>query len=109
MNTFRSEFFLEDAERQVWFYLHESGLDIEAAVDLCQRFRMALEFTISAIQRNPQIGRRRLREYADIIEARSKIVSKPFQRFRIFYHLENNSIYLDRIIEAHTTQAENRD
>ena len=69
--------------------LLESALDQAPALDLSLRFQRAMNRTIQIIQRDPRIGRRRLREYPGALQNRPKAIRAlpPFLPYRARYSL----------------------
>ncbi len=108
MRAQRSEIFDADLERQFRWYLLETGLDPGDALALATRFADAVEAALEALGRNPEIGRRRLRTYAELAGTRSWHIRKPFHRFAIFYRIENGILFAERLLEGHSRLAGGR-
>jgi len=93
--------FLLDLEQQFQWYVHESKLDLADAIELAQKFKIAVLDTVEFLLRNPGIGRKRFPQFADLQGTRSWRVDPPFNRFLIYYHVEGGCFYIDRLIEGH--------
>ena len=104
----RSERFDTDLERQFRWYLLETDLDPVDAMALATRFAEAVDKALEVLGRNPQIGRRRFRTYADLAGTRAWRVRKPFHRFMIFYRIESGILSAERLLEAHSRMAGGR-
>ena len=101
----RSERFDTDLERQFRWYLLETDLDPVEALALAIRFAEAVEASLEALRRNPEIGRQRFETYADLVGTRSWPVRKPFRRFIIFYRTESGILSAERLLEGHSRLA----
>ena len=82
----RSPFFTADVEREFARYWDEAGEQI------AWRFETAVEQTLHAIARRPDIGRKRDFRHPTLQQLRSFRVEPPFRRFLIFYRVEVQSI-----------------
>jgi len=49
----QSEDFLLDVEQQFGWYIHESNLDLPDAVELAQKFKIAIVDTLEFLQHHP--------------------------------------------------------
>jgi len=105
MTVQRSERFDADLERQFRWYLLETGLDPGDALALATRFAEAVEATLEALGRNPEIGRRRFATYAELAGTRSWRLTRPFHRFIIFYRIESGVVFAERLLEGHSRLA----
>src|ERR1051325_76664 len=105
MTVQRSERFDTDLERQFRWYLLETDLDPVEALELATRFADAVDAALDSLRGNPEIGRRRFRTYPDLAETRSWRVSKPFNRFLIFYRIQRGILFAERLLEAHSRLA----
>jgi len=101
LQLFQSEDFLLDLERQFRWYIFESRLEMPEAVELAQEFKIAVVDALSFLLKNPEAGRKRFPQFADLEGTRSWRVSPPFGRFLIYYHVENEQLFVDRLIEGH--------
>ena len=108
MTVQRSERFDADLERQFRWYLLETDLDPADALAVGARFAEAVEAALEALRRNPEIGRRRFGTYPDLAGTRSWALRKPFQRFIIFYRIENRILSAERLLEGHSRLAGGR-
>lgn len=108
MTIQRSERFDADVERQFRWYLLETDLDPVDAMALATRFAEAVEDALEFLSRNAEVGRRRFRTYPDLAGTRSWKIRKPFNRFMIFYRLEANTLFAERLLEGHTRLAGER-
>ena len=108
MTVQRSERLDTDVEQQFRWYLLERDLDPIDAMALATRFVEAVEAALEFLSRNPEVGRRRFRTYPDIAGTRSWKISKPFNRFMIFYRLESKTLFAERLLEGHTRLAGGR-
>src|SRR5689334_22222103 len=93
--------FLNDVERQIEWYIHESGLDYEQSVEVAARFITAIDNTIVRLEKSPQLGKPRLKSFPSVSGMRSHPLEKPFERFRIFYRVGSNALYFEALIEGH--------
>jgi len=109
MTIIRTPEFEADVAHQTNWYLLESGLDPEQAIELLLKFSDALDQTEAIIRRQPEIGQRRFKDAPDLSGARSHPVQKPFGRFRIFYELLAEIITLRALIAADRADASQRD
>ncbi len=105
MTVQRSEQFDRDVERQFRWYLREADLDPADALVLATRFADAVEAALEALERHPALGRRRFDTFADLAGTRSWAICKPFHRFIIFYRIEKQVLYAERLLEGHTRLA----
>jgi hypothetical protein len=105
----QSEEFLLDVEQQFGWYIHESKLDLPDAVELGQKFKIALVDTLEFLQHDPGAGRRRFPQFTDLHGTRSWRVNRPFDRFLIYYHIEAGTLFIDRLIEGHRRIAGDRE
>ena len=101
----RSERFDTDVERQFRWYLLETDLDPVDALALATRFAEAVDSTLEFLRRNPEIGRRRFGKYTQIAGTRSWRVSRPFDRFVIFYRAKPGIVSAERLLEGHSRLA----
>ena len=108
MTVHRSDRFDTDLERQFRWYLLETQLDPVDALALANRFAEAVEAALETLERNPELGRRRLRTYPDLAGTRSWRLRKPFHRFMIFYRIERRILSAERLLEGHTRLAGGR-
>jgi plasmid stabilization system protein ParE len=105
----QSEDFLLDLEGQFHWYIHESKLDLREAVGLAQEFKIAVLDTLDFLLKNPGAGRKRFPQFADLEGTRSWRVNAPFNRFLIYYHVENEQLLIDRLVEGHRRITTDRD
>lgn len=108
MTVKRSERFDTDLERQFRWYLLETDLDPVEGTALATRFAEAVDVALEALERNPEIGRRRFGTYPDLAGTRSWRVRKPFHRFIIFYRTESGVLSAERLLEGHSQLAGGR-
>jgi plasmid stabilization system protein ParE len=108
MTVQRSERFDTDLERQVRWYLLETGLEPADALALASGFAEAVDAALEALGRNPEMGRRRFGTYPDLAGTRSWAVRKPFHRFIIFYRIERGVLSAERLLEGHSRLAGGR-
>jgi plasmid stabilization system protein ParE len=104
-----SEDFLSDLEQQFDWYIHESKLDLADAVEVAQKFKLAVLDTLEFLLRHPGAGRPRFPQFTDLQGTRSWRVNPPFDRFLIYYHLQGETLFIDRLIEGHRRIAGDRD
>jgi len=88
--------------------LLETDLDAVHAVALATRFAEAVDAALEFLRLNPEIGRRRFRTYPDLAGTRSWKVAKPFHRFIIFYRIESEVLFAERLLEGHSRLAGGR-
>ena len=105
MKVETTEQFDADREQQLRWYLVESKLDSEPAIELATRFGRAVDTTLELVGRTPDIGRRRWPDWSDV-EVRSFRISPPFNRFLVFYVREPEVVRAIRLLEGHRKQAE---
>ena len=105
----RSERFDADLERQFRWYLLETGLDAPNALALARCFAEAVDSALSLLGRNPEVGPRRFRTYPELAGTRSWRISKPFDRFIIFYRVEGDIVSAERLLEGSSRLAGGRD
>ncbi len=101
MTIQRSEQFDRDVERQFRWYLLETELDPAVALGLATRFADAVDAALEMLERNPAVGRRRFNTFPDLAGTRSWAIGKPFHRFIIFYRIEKQILYAERLLEGH--------
>jgi plasmid stabilization system protein ParE len=97
----QSEDFLLDLEGQFRWYINQSKLEFPEAAKLAEDFKIAVLETLEFLLKNPGIGRKRFPQFADLEGTRSWRVTPPFNRFLIYYHVENDRLLVDRLIEGH--------
>lgn len=105
----QSEDFLLDVEQQFDWYVHESKLDLADAIELAQKFKIAILDTFEFLLRHPGAGRRRFPQFTDLQGTRSWRVNRPFDRFLIYYHVQADTLFIDRLIEGHRRIAGDRE
>ena len=105
MRVQRSDRFDTDLERQFRWYLLETNLDSVDGLALATRFVEAVEEALELLGRNPEVGRRRFRTYADLAGTRSWRVRKPFHHFIIFYRIAGGVLSAERLLEGHSRLA----
>jgi plasmid stabilization system protein ParE len=105
----QSEAFLSDLEQQFDWYVHESKLDLADAIELAQKFKIAVLDTLEFVARHPGAGRRRFPQFTDLEGTRSWRVNRPFDRFLIYYHVQGETLFIDRLIEGHRRIAGDRE
>ena len=108
MTVQRSARFDTDLERQFRWYLLETDLDAVHAVALATRFAEAVDAALEFLRLSPEIGRRRFRTYPDLAGTRSWKVAKPFHRFIIFYRIDSEVLFAERLLEGHSRLAGGR-
>ena len=97
----QSEDFLLDLEGQFHWYIHEARLEFSEAVEVAEEFKNAVLDTLNFLLKHPGAGRKRFPQFADLKGTRSWRVNPPFSRFLIYYHVENEQLLVDRLIEGH--------
>jgi plasmid stabilization system protein ParE len=102
---FRTDAFAADVERQVHWYLTETDLDEVPALELAQRFAVAVEETLEFLSRFPGAGRVRAVRFYDLIGYRGLNVFEPFGRFRIYYRVIGEELHAERLLEGHRLAA----
>jgi hypothetical protein len=105
MTVQRSEHFDADLEQYFRWYLLETGLDPVDALALATLFAEAVEAALETLRRNPEIGRRRFGTYPDLAGTRSWPLQKPFHRFIVFYRIESENLFAERLLEGHSRLA----
>lgn len=103
-----SEAILQELENQFEWYVYKSKLDLPDAIELAHKFRNAVVDTLNALRRLPQIGRRRFPQFIDLPGIRSWRINPPFDRFLIYYHVDGETLFVDRLIEGHRQMNTNR-
>jgi plasmid stabilization system protein ParE len=96
-----SEAYLEDLERQFEWYVFQTELDLPDGIELAQKFKTAVTDTVESLLQHPGKGRRRFPKFARLQGTRSWRVNPPFDRFLIYYHVEGETLFVDRLIEGH--------
>jgi plasmid stabilization system protein ParE len=104
----RSERFDTDLERQFRWYLVETDLAAPDALMLATRFAEAVETTLAILMKNPEIGRRRFVKHPNLVGIRSWRIRKPFHRFMLFYRIEGEVLFAERLLEGHSQLAGER-
>jgi hypothetical protein len=108
MTVLRSERFDTDTERRFRWYLLETDLDPVDAVALATRFAEAVDAALASLSRSPEIGRRRFAIFPQFEGVRSWALRKPFHRFPIFYRVESDTLFAERLLEGHSRLAGER-
>src|SRR5438477_3549364 len=108
LTLIQSDAFLSDLEKQFEWYIHESKLDFADAIELAQKFKIAVLDTFEFLLRHPAAGRQRFPQFTDLHGTRSWRVNPPFNRFLIYYHVEGEKLCADRLIEGHRRIAGDR-
>ena len=88
----RADFFWADLTRQVDWYRDE------ASPEVAERFVDAVEATLKDLMRQPDLGRARFQKWPELLGIRSFQVSKPFNRFLIFYRHDDSVLFAERLI-----------
>ena len=105
----QSEDFLSDLEQQFDWYVHETQLDLPDAIELAEKFKIAVLETLEFLLRHPGAGHRRFPQFTDLEGTRSWRVNRPFDRFLIYYHVQGETLFIDRLIEGHRRIAGDRE
>ena len=105
MTVLRAERFETDVERPFRWSLLETDLDPIDAIALATRFADAVDTALEVLRRNPQRGRTRFKIHAELSGTRSRRITKPFQRFLIFYRIEGENVSAERLLEGHSRLA----
>jgi plasmid stabilization system protein ParE len=77
-------------------------------VEVAEAFKNAVLDTLNFLLKNPEAGRRRFPQFPDLEGTRSWRVSSPFSRFLIYYHIEKEQLFVDRLIEGHRRETTDR-
>jgi plasmid stabilization system protein ParE len=109
LGLFQSEDFLLDLEDQFRWYIFESRLELPEAFELAQEFKSAVLDTLNFLLKNPEIGRKRFPQFSDLAGTRSWRLSPPFGRFLVYYHVEGDRLFVDRLIEGHRRETTERE
>jgi plasmid stabilization system protein ParE len=109
LQLFESEDFLLDLEQQFHWYIHKSKLELPEAIELAHGFKSAVLDTLNFLLINPEAGRKRFPQCTDLEGTRSWRLGRPFHRFLIYYHVEDNRLLIDRLIEGHRRMTTDRD
>jgi hypothetical protein len=102
---FRTDEFAADVERQIRWYLTETNLEEVPALELAQRFAIAVEETLEFLSRCPGAGRARAVRFSDLIGYRGLNVFEPFGRFRVYYRVIGEELHAERLLEGHRLAA----
>jgi hypothetical protein len=78
-------------------------------LELADEFLEAVEETLCYLANNPLAGRPRCVRFSDLQGFRSWRVDRPFNRFAIFYRVEGDTVFAERLLEGHRLLAANRD
>ena len=97
----RSEPFEIDLQHQFRWYLLETELDPAPALELAQQIADCVEETLEFLGESPSVGRRRLSSFSNLTGLRSWKLQKPFERFLIFYRVENDVLNVVRLLDGH--------
>lgn len=79
------------------------------ALELADTFLQTVEGTLYYLVRNPLAGRPRCVRFSDLQGFRSWRVDRPFNRFAIFYRIEDDNLFAERLLEGHRLLAADRD
>src|SRR5437016_441446 len=109
MNLYKAERFLADAEYYYRWYLTRPNLLPDVALELAEQFLEAVEHTLYYLVSSPLAGRPRCVRFSDLQGFRSWRVDRPFNRFAIFYRIEENTLFAERLLEGHRLMAADRD
>jgi plasmid stabilization system protein ParE len=101
----RTDLFVADVEKQIRWYLDETGLDEIFAAELAQRFAAAVEGTLEFLAHTPGAGRPRAVRFSDLTGYRAFHISEPFGRFRIYYRVVGGELHAERLLEGHRLAA----
>ena len=105
----QSEDFLSDLAQQFDWYVLETQLDLVDAIELAEKFKSAVLETLEFLLRHPGAGHRRFPQFNDLEGTRSWRVNRPFDRFLIYYHVQGEKLFIDRLIEGHRGIAGDRE
>src|SRR5438552_741908 len=97
----RTDLFVADVDKQIHWYLEETGLDDLPAAELAQRFAAAVDETLVFLARTPGAGRPRAVRFSDLTGYRGFPVLEPFGRFRIYYRVIGQQLHAERLLEGH--------
>jgi toxin ParE1/3/4 len=90
----RTPLFTADVQREFAWYWDEAGEEV------AWRFEAAVERTLLAIARQPDLGRERHFRNPALRALRSFRVEPPFKKLLIFYRLEDNCIEAWRLMHG---------
>jgi hypothetical protein len=79
------------------------------SIELAEEFKVAVLDTLNFLLHTPKAGRKRFPQFADLAGTRSWRVRPPFSRFLIYYHVKNDRLFVDRLIEGHRRETTDKD
>jgi hypothetical protein len=91
--TRRPRFQADVVNQFSWYFL-------EASEEVAWKFEAAVKETVVRLMENPTVGR--IRHFKDprLQNLRSFQVNTPFDRFLIFYRIEDGTLTMERLIEG---------
>ncbi len=105
LDIVRTQVFVADVDRQIHWYLEETGLEEVFAAELAQRFAAAVEQTLEFLARVPGAGRPRAVRFSDLRGYRGFNLFEPFGRFRVYYRVVGDELHAERLLEGHRLAA----
>jgi plasmid stabilization system protein ParE len=90
----RRAIFQTDVIHQFAWYFQKAGENI------AWRFEDAVNDTVVRLSRNPTLGRLRHFRDARLQNLRSFQVTAPFERFLVFFRIDDNIITMERLMES---------
>src|SRR5688500_2201707 len=86
--------FIADFEEQFRRY------ELRGGSDLSQRFLVAVDETLELLRTHPEIGRLRGFRKAELRGWHSFLVTRPFNRYLIFYRFDESSLEALRLVHG---------
>jgi toxin ParE1/3/4 len=84
----------DDLTRQYKWYLDKVGLEV------AEQYLLSVDETIHYISRFPSAGRLRLFNAPELSGVRSKTVERPFGVHLVFYRIDEEHLFVDRILHG---------
>ena len=90
----RADYFWADLEKQVdWYRDHANS-------EVAERFVEAVQVTLVSLTQTPSLGRVRFADWPELADLRSFRVYRPFHRFLLFYRLDGQRLWAERLIHG---------
>jgi plasmid stabilization system protein ParE len=90
----RADDFNTDFNLQYRWYLNRGG------EELAEHFLRAVAITLPLLAKEPDIGIRRKFQHPILLDLRSYPVTRPFQKFLIFYRVKGNVLQAWRLMHG---------
>jgi toxin ParE1/3/4 len=90
----QSDFFWADMLKQLDWYRDNAGADVAS------RYVDAVQITVEKLAAQPDLGRLRFGNFAELKGIRSVRVQPPYHRHLLFYRFDRKTLFAERVIHG---------